>query len=96
MNGSYLQRNTAFLNRSRRPRQQPIPGDPMNLDRFLNFSTCGKDQWWPIKYEEWYERKNDHDLVHSDSTIANAIDSLLSLPSSAIGISKTPPYFSYK
>ncbi|KAL4366025.1 hypothetical protein AHAS_Ahas07G0164800 [Arachis hypogaea] len=35
--------------------QQPIPGDPVNVDRFITTIGQGENIWWPTCRKEWYD-----------------------------------------
>ncbi|QHO06313.1 uncharacterized protein DS421_14g453600 [Arachis hypogaea] len=34
--------------------EQPDPGAPVNLDRFLTSNGRGEDMWWPDRLHDWY------------------------------------------
>ncbi|QHO21663.1 uncharacterized protein DS421_11g348690 [Arachis hypogaea] len=36
-------------------REQPVPGIPVNLDRYLTTTGHGEDVWWPERLQEWYD-----------------------------------------
>ncbi|MED6174443.1 hypothetical protein PIB30_069038, partial [Stylosanthes scabra] len=47
--------------------EQPVPLDPVNLDRFLRASARGDDRWWPNELAYWYgfwsnRRSRDHQI----------------------------------
>ncbi|QHO15647.1 Serine/threonine protein phosphatase 7 long form isogeny [Arachis hypogaea] len=33
--------------------EQPVPGDPVNVTRFLMTIGQGEDVWWPTRHEQW-------------------------------------------
>ncbi|RYR43554.1 hypothetical protein Ahy_A08g039965 [Arachis hypogaea] len=35
--------------------EQPVPGIPMNLDRYLTTTGRGEDVWWPERFQQWYD-----------------------------------------
>ncbi|QHO27994.1 uncharacterized protein DS421_7g212800 [Arachis hypogaea] len=36
--------------------EQPMPRDPINIDKFLTTTDRGEDVWWPTKHQKWYDR----------------------------------------
>ncbi|MED6196484.1 hypothetical protein PIB30_048016 [Stylosanthes scabra] len=39
--------------------EQPIPSDPVNLDRFFGASARGEDKWWLNELDYWYNFWNN-------------------------------------
>ncbi|RYR15419.1 hypothetical protein Ahy_B04g072169 [Arachis hypogaea] len=35
--------------------EQPIPGDPINVNKFLTTTGQGEDVWWPTRLQERYD-----------------------------------------
>ncbi|QHO28689.1 uncharacterized protein DS421_7g218880 [Arachis hypogaea] len=35
--------------------EQPVPGIPVNLDRYLTTTGHGEDVWWPERLQQWYD-----------------------------------------
>ncbi|QHO58330.1 uncharacterized protein DS421_3g89720 [Arachis hypogaea] len=35
--------------------EQPVPGIPVNLDRYLTTTGRGEDVWWPERLQQWYD-----------------------------------------
>ncbi|MED6150729.1 hypothetical protein PIB30_075335 [Stylosanthes scabra] len=62
----------------------------------LDLSEITMRPSWGVTCLRRFDRKKDHASVVSDSTSAKAIGKILSFPSWATAISKTPPYFPYK
>ncbi|MED6174851.1 hypothetical protein PIB30_072922 [Stylosanthes scabra] len=63
----FVQYHPAVLVKRRFGFEQPIPVDPVNLDKFLKFNARGEDQWWPTKLEEYYShwrewKTEDHQI----------------------------------
>ncbi|QHO01815.1 Serine/threonine protein phosphatase 7 long form isogeny [Arachis hypogaea] len=35
--------------------EQPVPGIPVNLDRYVTTTGRGEDFWWPERLQQWYD-----------------------------------------
>ncbi|QHO24483.1 uncharacterized protein DS421_12g372600 [Arachis hypogaea] len=35
--------------------EQPVPDDPVNVNRFLTTTGREEDVWWPTRLHEWYD-----------------------------------------
>ncbi|MED6212519.1 hypothetical protein PIB30_084168 [Stylosanthes scabra] len=62
----------------------------------LDLSEMTRRPCWGVTCLLKFDRKKDQASIVSDSTSANAIGKILSFPSYATAINKTPPYFPYR